>query len=149
MQITVSKYVYQKCYNSNNLEIEEVVQQRYLRYNRCQFRKSPFVKKTHHEGIYIILFWVQRGDSLIASLLVLKSHNYLKKLLWFETRENTFTWTRNKNPNKTTIFNMVHPTSCLHPQTTTPTKIRYQQYGLQSHSLRRKLLCKSFGEGKK
>jgi hypothetical protein len=56
MQITVRKYVYQKCNNSNNLEIEEVVQQSYLLYNRCRFKESPLVKKTQNEDIYINLF---------------------------------------------------------------------------------------------
>ena len=49
MQICVRNVI------TNNNEIEEVVLQRHLLYNRCQFKEAPSVKQkqTNDKGIYI------------------------------------------------------------------------------------------------
>ena len=49
MQICVRNVI------TNNNEIVEVVQQRHLLYNRCQFKEAPSVKQkqTNYKGIYI------------------------------------------------------------------------------------------------
>ena len=48
MQICVRNVI------TNNNEIEEVVLQRHLLYNRCQFKEAPSVKQkqTNDKGIY-------------------------------------------------------------------------------------------------